>query len=690
MRCLPLLLFAVSLNAQEYRAFWADAFHKGYKTPIEVDQMVADVVAAKSNAIFIEVRHRGGSYFLQSLEPPVEDNEYSKGFDALQYLIEKAHARGIEVHAWFPVTPFWPFTQAPVDPRHAWFTHGPNAKGDDMWMTMTASGKKSTSIDPGNAGAMRYLADVVTDPLKHYDIDGIHLDYIRYPEDDNYGWNPAAIARFQRLMNRTGNPVAMDPRWSDFRRRQVTQLTRQIYLRAIALKPKTKVSAALVTWGNGPLSDAAFLQTDAYGRVFQDWRSWMEEGILDLAIPMNYFRDSSNASFLDRWMEFEKNHQFRRGLLVGLAPYLNSIPDSVAQLKRVRAASAAGNKALGVNFYSYASTNVLNSAGAPITPNTEFYKAVADVFGATATVPDLPWKTKPDRGHIYGWVTVDDGAVWLKDGATVRVESDTGKPFTATTVTDGTGFFGSVNLQPDRYRLVVERGGVEIFRAAAKDVKAGETTRFDLILTASHFADATPMIASFDGKTAAPGDVITLFGSGFTATSAWSRAVPLAVELSETQVLVNGTAAPLFRVEADQITLQIPYQAAPSFTIMVRRDGVESALFRIDAQTAAPVIKAAVRSFGTCVEIYATGLGAVRPAISAGNGADPVSLPVVVATTTVLLSTPQGEVHARPFYAGLTPYQPGLYQVNFCGPELAGATAVRLDVGGIVSEANSF
>jgi uncharacterized protein (TIGR03437 family) len=537
---------------------------------------------------------------------------------------------------------------------------------------------------------MRYLADVITDPLNHYEIDGIHLDYIRYPEDDNYGWNPAAVARFQRLMNRTGNPAASDSRWSDFRRRQVTQLTRQIYLRAIALKPQAKVSASLITWGNGPLSDAAFLQTDAYSRVFQDWRSWMEEGILDLAIPMNYFRESSNASYLDRWMEFEKNRQFRRGLLVGLASYLNPIPASVAQLQRVLAPSAAGNKALGVNFYSYASTNLLNSAGAPITPNAEFYKAVADVFGATAPPPDLPWKTKPDRGHIYGWLTVDDGATWLKDGATVRVESDSGKPLNVTTLTDGTGFFGSVDLPPDRYRVFVERGGVEVFRAAAKDVKAGESTRFDLALTAGHFADATPAIASLDRKTAAPGDVITLSGSGFTATSEWSRAVPLSVELGRTQVLVNGTAAPLFRVEANQIMLQIPYQAAQSFDVMVRRDGVESALFHIDAQTAAPVIKAAVRSFGTCVEIYATGLGAVRPAFPAGLGADPVSLPVVVATTTVLLTTPQGEVRARPFYAGLTPYQPGLYQVNFCGPELTGSTSVRLDVGGILSEPNSL
>src|SRR3954471_24915724 len=104
MRILPVLFLLLPLWGQQYRAFWADAFHPGYKNAAQIDQMVEDVATAKGNVILMEVRNRGGSYFLKSMEPAAEDAEWSPSFDALQYLIEKAHASGIEVHAWYPVT----------------------------------------------------------------------------------------------------------------------------------------------------------------------------------------------------------------------------------------------------------------------------------------------------------------------------------------------------------------------------------------------------------------------------------------------------------------------------------------------------------------------------------------------------------------------------------------------------------
>src|SRR5437016_2670920 len=117
---LPLLLLAaaLSLDGQQYRAFWADAFHAGYKTPAQVDQLLDDMVTARANAVFAEVRRRADSYYLQSLEPPAEDPEYDPSFDALAYLIDRAHARSIEVHAWFPVYKVADPAVPPRDPRN--------------------------------------------------------------------------------------------------------------------------------------------------------------------------------------------------------------------------------------------------------------------------------------------------------------------------------------------------------------------------------------------------------------------------------------------------------------------------------------------------------------------------------------------------------------------------------------------
>ena len=472
-----------ALQAQQYRAFWADAFHRGFKTPAQVDQMVADVAAANCNAIFAEVRLRGNSYFLKSLEPPAQDAEYSPSFDALQYMIERAHGQGIEVHAWFPVTPLWPsFTVPPVDPNHAWNKHGPSASGDDMWLTIDSTGKLQTSVDPGHPDAFQYLADVILEPAKNYELDGIHLDYIRYPETGVNGYNPVALRRFQRLYGRTDVPAALDSDFSAFRREQVTALVRQIYLRAFSIRRNIKISAAVITWGNGPTDDQQFKTKDAYSRVFQDWRGWLEEGILDIAIPMNYFREDQLPAYLDRWMEFEKDRQYGRMTLVGLASYLNSIPDSLKQLKRVVSPSLAGNAPAGVNFYSYASTNLLNDAGAPIVPNADFYRAVGDFFGGPAAVPDLPWKSNPGRGHLYGWLKVDGGPAWLKDGVTVWIESDTGGDFVKKTATDATGFFGALELPPDRYRVRLERDGQEFYRSVPQDVAAGQAAVFEISL----------------------------------------------------------------------------------------------------------------------------------------------------------------------------------------------------------------
>jgi len=687
---LPLLLALPLAGQPQYRAFWVDAFHAGFKSAAEVEQLVEDAVAARANAIFVQMRRRGDVYFLKSLEPPAEDAAYSPGFDALDYLLLRAHARGIEVHAWFVVSRLWSSTAPPKDPRHAFNQHGPHAAGDAMWMTVSAQGAVSReSVDPGHPDVAKYLADVILEPAKHYDLDGLHLDYIRYPEGANYGWNPKAIERFQRLENRTGWPQAADPRWSDFRRRQVTDLVRQIYLRACATRPSIKISASVITWGNGPLSDDEFRRKDAYAYVFQDWPGWLAEGILDLAMPMNYFAESRYPGYLDRWLEYEKNRQGKRAIMPGLGVYLNTIPESLSQLRRALAPSAAGNAPWGVCFYSYASTNVL-TGGLPTVPNQQFHQAVAEVFGEPVAPPELPWKTRPERGHVYGWLTVEPGPAWLKDGATVWIESDTGGP-AFHTVSDSTGFFGAVDLPPDRYRVRVERGGEQIFRTVGQPVKAGEAVMFHLFLREADFSAVTPRVSAASAARAAPGDLLVLTGANLAPRRESATGVPLPLELGATQVVVNDLAAPLFVVSPSQIALQLPYVAADAWRIMVRRAGLESAPFLMEARAANPVILGLRRLPERYLEIYASGLGATGPAIPAGVGAPAEEpLPRVVLPVVVRLRTAQGEVLLEPLYAGLAPYLPGQYQINIRLPDGASAGELRLQAGEALSAAVTF
>src|SRR5436309_11289753 len=85
---------AKKLPAGQIRALWVDGFNPGIRTPQETDQLIADAVAAHLNLLIVQVRRRGDSFYAKSLEPPAEEEPYRADFDALGYVLEKAHAAG--------------------------------------------------------------------------------------------------------------------------------------------------------------------------------------------------------------------------------------------------------------------------------------------------------------------------------------------------------------------------------------------------------------------------------------------------------------------------------------------------------------------------------------------------------------------------------------------------------------------
>src|SRR5689334_23535589 len=102
----------------EFRALWVDGFNPGIRTAQEADQLVTEAKANHFNALIVQVRRRADSFYLKSLEPPVEDAAYDPSFDALAYIIAVAHRDGIQVHAWMNAMPVWrPNQELPKDPR---------------------------------------------------------------------------------------------------------------------------------------------------------------------------------------------------------------------------------------------------------------------------------------------------------------------------------------------------------------------------------------------------------------------------------------------------------------------------------------------------------------------------------------------------------------------------------------------
>jgi uncharacterized lipoprotein YddW (UPF0748 family) len=531
-----------------YRAFWVDTFNTPLNNHSDVAAVVANATAAGANAIFAQVRRRGDAWYRDALEPLPDGVPIAAGFDPLAELISQAHAADLEVHAFVIIGAVWnrPPTQPPSSPEHVFNRHGFDPQtgqphqGRSNWLTRTLladGGPISLGgyrfgndfwIDPGHPDAAAYTAEVLVHLVRRYDLDGLHLDRIRYPElavggqtpatGASIGYNPTSIGRFQRhhgLPEGGPPPDPGDPPWSQWRRDQVTALVRRIYLGALAHKPTLKVSAALIAFGAGPTSDATWPATEAFWRVYQDWRAWTEEGLVDLAVPMIYKTEhtAGGQAAFDQWRHWTTQHQYGRAALIGQGASLNAIEGTLRQTRRALAPAPGGQAAVGVVFFSMANSNtaVANNPHAiptgqstPRRPLAEFASALltgksvdgavlyedpstnpTPIFAAPATVPELAWKTNPQVGHLQGSIT--DEAGQPIDSAQVAIAPASSDPAPATgqtsltTHTDGSGGYGAVDLAPGSYQVTVTPPDQPPYISPdAVQISPGQVARLDL------------------------------------------------------------------------------------------------------------------------------------------------------------------------------------------------------------------
>jgi uncharacterized lipoprotein YddW (UPF0748 family) len=476
----------------QFRAFWVDAFGPGIYTPAEIDQLVADVKAANMNALVVQVGRRGDCFCNRSMMPRTQAAIAPEPFDPLQDLIDKAHAQGIEVHAWVIATAIWNSTTPPINPNHVFNQHGPSKTGADNWLLYRSDGVFRAGsdylLDPGHPDAADYIVRMFTSVVANYDIDGIHFDRIRYPDFTlgtlipSWGYNPVAVARFQEATGRTDVPAPTDAQWTQWRRDQITNIVRRVYLESTALKPNIRVSASTITYGYGPQSTpGGYEGTRTYGEVLQDWRGWMQEGILDFNLPMNYKREhfttepNNQLRMYEEWNEFAKDNQYDRQVVIGSAVYLNFITGSVTQVRKALTPSAAGNIAVGWSAYSYRTPECFanplpaspecqpkRSGDASrveliraLTQPSEYDPLTPPIFESSVPVPSIPWKDQPTKGHLMGTVTTPDGVPF--DQIRVDLYDAETDVLIASRVADGTGWFGFVDLAPGRYKVKVDR-----------------------------------------------------------------------------------------------------------------------------------------------------------------------------------------------------------------------------------------
>src|ERR1700716_1149025 len=200
----------IAFGQPRYRAMWVDAFNDGIKSRAQVEKLIADAHRANLNVLIVQVRKRGDAYFNRSHEPRALDITGSRGFDPLSYVIELAHASvaRIEVHAGLN-------TFFVGDTRGVYLMHG------DAWANRTNDGTSGGYLDPAIPEVQAYTHKVFMDVARNYDVDGIHMDFVRYP-GVAWGYSSAALAMYMHDTGASGVPAPDDSRWQAWRRERVT------------------------------------------------------------------------------------------------------------------------------------------------------------------------------------------------------------------------------------------------------------------------------------------------------------------------------------------------------------------------------------------------------------------------------------------------------------------------------------
>lgn len=426
-----------------YQGMWIQTWVSGILSAAETDAMITRARQNNVNCIFPEVRKVGDAYYISATEPRASNIDPSYT-DPLADIITKAHDTSggkqyIEVHAWVVPYRVWKDSLGTPPAGHVLNEH-PEWRGkQDNGLTTDSYGNHY--LDPGVPEVQDYMVDVVTEIVQNYDVDGIHWDYFRYPENGDWGYNQTAIDRFNEQYGKSGSPSPSDPDFCDFRREQIKEMGRKAYAAVKAIDWDCKLSAATIQWGSCP---ADFTNSSAYASVFQDWVGFMNEGLLDVNVLMNYKREHNSGQAQDYrdWADFLAANKGGRQAVNGPGVYMNYVHNSITQI--LYGMDVPGMN--GANLYVYQYTN---NEGA--SDDDFWYTVKADCFDQRRSVPGASWLDSPTQGILRGDVFDDVGdplegaTITLSGGVTGSVTSDGSGKFTFLKLDAGTGYTATIS-----------------------------------------------------------------------------------------------------------------------------------------------------------------------------------------------------------------------------------------------------
>lgn len=328
---------APKAQAPEVRALWVTRFELA--DPANIPVLVQKAAEANFNALFVQVCGRGTAYWDSKILP--RDSQALR-HDALSLLITEAKKHNISVHAWINTLYVWSASTPPESPRHIVNLH-------PEWLMYLPEDPQSKYLDPAIPAVRDYVRSIYKEVALNYAVDGVHLDYVRYPGtatsltaysrqafQKQFGIDPLTIQQNKNTIDKQ-----YVQRWDDYRQEAVSTLVRSIYLDITSTVPEVVLSAAV-------LADPE----SAKRHNFQDWAGWMRDGYIDIIVPMIY---DTRADVVQRQITRAGNlaSTYKTPVFAGLGAWRRSALDITADVKFVRQLNTDNKYLQGVVLFSY-------------------------------------------------------------------------------------------------------------------------------------------------------------------------------------------------------------------------------------------------------------------------------------------------------------------------------------------------
>lgn len=374
----------------EWRGLWVTRFDWTSSTqpasPAKIDEIVDNAAYAGFNAIFFQVRGTADAYYTPGLEPWAQrmtggtlGQAPNPAWDPLQRLIERAHGYGIQVHAYVNVYPLWDCGSVPpsnASPQHLYYKllnyHGQtngNLNGT-QWSYQTGTQCSSyIRATPASIFLDDHLMAVAADLATRYNLDGLHLDHIRYG---------SATASCDPVSMFYWGGSCFGAGFAAWQRTQVNGTVSRFYNDVILQHPNMMLSAAVWPihtdkWGWGA--------TEGNADYYQDSKAWQAGGYVDAIMPMIYAANYETDTFwtLEKWRILVQDFQAEasgRWVIPGIGTGYSDFSQIEARINAAREFGTAGHA-----LFSYGDLFRLG-----------YFDDLANgPYAQPAIPPDVPW-----------------------------------------------------------------------------------------------------------------------------------------------------------------------------------------------------------------------------------------------------------------------------------------------------------